>query len=250
MSSLTHSFERRLPLTGAYNVRDLGGYLTQDGRATQWGRFFRADGLHRLTEDDRKALLDKGLGTVVDLRHEHEVSRFKNVFSDSDEVAYHNVSLINPTTTERSDVGSLGDLYVDMLDHAQPQLLRVFQLLASSEDQAVLFHCSAGKDRTGVTAALLLDLAGVPEETIIADYALTGECIAPMLEELRKGKPEGVPEESFEKFLGSDPANMVMMLGHLRGKYGGAESYLAAIGLTEKELDALRDQLTESKKKS
>ncbi|MGE7225596.1 tyrosine-protein phosphatase [Paenibacillus sp. PDC88] len=245
MSSLTHSFERRLQLTGAYNVRDLGGYLTRDGQTTRWGRFFRADGLHRLTENDRKTLLEKGVGTVIDLRHEYEVSEFKNVFTDSQEVAYHNVSLINPATTERQDINSLGELYVEMLDHVQPQLLRVFRLLAAEDGQAALFHCSAGKDRTGVTAALLLDLAGVPEDTIIADYALTGECIAPMIEELRKGKPDSVPSESFEKFLGSDPANMAMMLEHLDAKYGGAESYLASIGLTIQEIDALRSKLLE-----
>ncbi|MEF2968562.1 tyrosine-protein phosphatase [Paenibacillus sp. M1] len=243
MTSLTHSFERRLALTGAYNVRDLGGYATKDGRTTKWGRLFRADGLHKLTEDDQKALLGKGLRTVIDLRHEQELKQFRNVFSDSNEVAYHNVSLVNPATSTRRDITCLGDLYVDMLDNVQPQLLRVFQLLAAGEGQAALFHCAAGKDRTGVTAALLLDLADVPEETIVADYALTGECIAPIMEELRKGKPEGVPDESYDIFLASDPSNMVMMLEHLQAKYSGAASYLAAIGLSESELEALRRKL-------
>ncbi|MCJ8013513.1 tyrosine-protein phosphatase [Paenibacillus sp. KQZ6P-2] len=245
MSSVTHSLERRLSLSGAYNVRDLGGYSTMDGRTIHWGRFYRADGLHKLTEDDQKALLVRGLHTVIDLRHEHELKQFKNVFSDSNEVAYYNVSLVNPATTNRKDIHTLGDLYIDMLDNVQPELLRVFQLLASGGGQAVLFHCSAGKDRTGVTAALLLGLAGVPEETIIADYSLTGECIAPLMEELRKGKPEGLPDESYDKFLGSDPGNMIMMLEHLKAKYGGAENYLASIGLTEPELNALRAKLLE-----
>lgn len=243
MNLQTPPFERRLPLEGAFNVRDLGGYPAMDGRMTQPGRVFRADGLHKLTAADQQYLLEQGIGKIVDLRHEHELLKLRNVFADSSRLTYHNVSLVNPATATGPDIHSLGEMYIDMLDHAQAPLLQVFELLAERMEEKVLFHCAAGKDRTGVTAALLLDLAGVPHEYIIADYALTAECIAPILPELLKDKPEAVPYEAYVKFMGSDPLNMEMMLEHLDKLYGGAEKYLSLIGLSGEQIAALKGKL-------
>jgi Protein tyrosine/serine phosphatase len=242
MTAITQPTERRIPLEGAFNVRDLGGYAATGGKTTQWGRIFRADGLHKLTAQDQLELLNRGIRTVVDLRHEHEVREFRNVFADSDVVSYHNISLINPAATTRRDIRCLGDMYMDMVDNAQPLLKQVMELLAEKEGGA-LFHCSAGKDRTGVVSGLLLGLAGVSRETIVADYELTGPNIVPIMGELRKGIPDIVPEEMAQELLGCAPSNMVMLLDHLEERYGGAEAYLRGIGLTEEQLGKLRSKL-------
>lgn len=237
--------ERIISLEGACNVRDLGGYQTKEGREIQWGRFYRGDGQHKLTEHDQELLLGRGIHTVIDLRHAQEVSVAKDAFADSDKVAYHNVDLLNPATTNQPQVNSLGDLYVSMLDNSQDAFLRIFEILANPSDEAVLFHCTAGKDRTGMVAALLLDLAGVPHTTIIEDYAMTAECLLPIMDELRAGRPEGMPADLYERLLGCDPSNMEMMLQHLHAAFGGSERYLAAIGLSEEKVQVLKQKLLE-----
>ncbi|EPY05958.1 protein tyrosine/serine phosphatase [Paenibacillus alvei TS-15] len=237
--------ERIISLEGACNVRDLGGYQTKEGREIQWGHFYRGDGQHKLTEHDQELLLGRGIHTVIDLRHAQEVIVAKDAFADSDNVAYHNVDLLNPTTTNQPQVNSLGDLYVSMLDNSQDAFLRIFEILANPSDEAVLFHCTAGKDRTGMVAALLLELASVPHTTIIEDYAMTAECLLPIMDELRAGRPEGMPADLYERFLGCDPSNMEMMLQHLHAAYGGTERYLAAIGLSEEKVQILKQKLLE-----
>jgi protein-tyrosine phosphatase len=237
---------RVIKLDGAYNMRDLGGYETKDGQVTKWGRFFRADGLHKLTEADQRYVLDQQVKLIVDLRHTQELEKDPNVFAASEKVAYHHVSLINPATPDVLHVQSLGELYVDMLDKSQPQLREVFEHLANKAEAVSLFHCTAGKDRTGVVSALLLDTAQVPHETIINDYSLTAECLAPMVDEMRQkhlGNADSAAIEMFERFMGSAPDNMVMMLEHLYNRYGSAEKYLLSIGITEEQVDVLKRKL-------
>lgn len=237
---------RIIELEGACNVRDLGGYKAVNGREIQWGRFYRGDGQHKLTQQDQELLLERGIHTVIDLRYAQELAVAKDAFADSDQVAYYNVDLINPATTNKPHVTSLGELYVSMLDNSQAAFLRVFELLTDHSGEAVLFHCTAGKDRTGMVAALLLDLAGVPHATIIEDYAMTAECLIPIMNDLRASRPKGMPVDLYERFLGCDPSNMEMMLQHLHAKYGGSERYLAAIGLPEGKVQALRQKLLEA----
>lgn len=238
---------RVLQVEGAYNVRDLGGYRTKDGRKTRFGAIYRADGLHRLTPTGQRVIEDLGVRTVIDLRHGRELLENKSVFEGSGNVAYRIVSLLNPVSPYTRQMDSLGDVYIGLLEDCQPELRRVFAMLAESErgDEAVLFHCAVGKDRTGVVAALLLELAGVERESIIEDYTLTAMCIAPLLEQLRRGRPPMVPEDEYEKLLGCEPSNMREMLRHLEQNYGNAEQYLLAIGLRPGQVQAVKERLLE-----
>ncbi|CAM4380667.1 tyrosine-protein phosphatase [Paenibacillus typhae] len=246
MTTTTNYTVRLLQLDGAYNVRDIGGYGTTDGGVVQTGRLFRADGLHRLTERDQQSLLGRGVRTIIDLRHGDELLQKRNVFADSADVAYHNVSLINPATTMAADIRSLGDMYKNMLDQCGPQLSRVFELISQAEAEGVLFHCAAGKDRTGVVAGLLLDLAGVPVPSIVADYAETETNLLPLMEEFRAEMPEMMQGGAYDAFLGSAPENMELMLDHLHRVYGGAESYLLSVGLSKLQIDSLKKKLLEA----
>lgn len=243
MTTSTDSNKRLLRLEGAYNVRDIGGYLTAEGHIVQTGRFLRADGLHRLTSDDQDTILGIGVRTVIDLRHAKELAEKRNVFNGSARANYYNISLINPATSTNANIRSLGDMYVNMLDECGPLLREVFERMAEAEGDGVLFHCAAGKDRTGVVAALLLDLAGVERSVIIADYAETEVNLSPIMDELRQDRPEQIPADMYERFLGSAPSNMELMLNHLHGAFGGANSYFARIGLSEEQIAGLKRML-------
>lgn len=240
------TINRKMEVAGAFNVRDLGGYPTGGGRETAWGRFYRADGLHAVTEAGRQALLDAGVRTIVDLRHAGELAASPNVFAGSDRIAYHHVSLINPASFAAVRVRSLAEMYIGLLDNGYASLRAILEALAGEADGSALFHCTAGKDRTGIVAGLLLDLAGVPPETIADDYAQTAANIAPIMGQLRAGRPIGVPEEAYERFLGCDRDHMLEMLAHLHNRYGGAETYLLEAGLNADRLAILKARLLEA----
>ncbi|MCR8642726.1 tyrosine-protein phosphatase [Paenibacillus sp. N1-5-1-14] len=245
MSSTTSiSNSRHIPVTGAYNVRDLGGYETKTGQTTRWGVFYRADGLHQLSEDSTQALIDRNIHTVIDLRSSFEVDKQKDVFDGMDGVHYINIALINPAKPKDIKITSLYDMYVELVDYSQELILQVFKQFLEVKDGAILFHCTAGKDRTGVIAALLLELLGVPEKTIVEDYALTASCIAPILPAMREARPSFVPEEMYERFLGCEPEYMEQLLHYMHEKYGSSEAYLRHIGLSEDELAELKSKFT------
>lgn len=245
METTIPSHDRLLRLEGAYNVRDIGGYQAMDGRSVQRGRFLRADGLHRLTAQDQDTIIGYGIDTIIDLRHDQELAAKRNVFAGSARVAYYNLSLINPAHASLYEIRTLGDMYVHMLDDCGTVLREVFVRLAEAREGA-LFHCAAGKDRTGVVAALLLALAGVEPAQIVDDYAETERNLAPIMAELRADRPSVIPEDAYEQYLGSAPVHMEQMLVHLAQRYGDAQAYLYAIGLTMPQLERLQRKLLEA----
>ena len=187
------TIDRLIALEGAVNFRDLGGYVTADGQRTRWRVLFRADGLGELTEPDLAVLRQLGIRTVVDLRsgYELEQSRF-NV--EAHPVEFHHFPFIDqlPDVEEwDSRPGLLGSQYTEMLDDAMPQIVGALEVLAASEARPAVFHCTAGKDRTGLLSALVLLLLGVPEETVVADYALSGAAMARLRDKLILKYPDG-----------------------------------------------------------
>ena len=248
---------RRLDLEGAYNIRDLGGYPTLDGRRTRWGSFLRADGLHALTVESQDALIDYGVRTVVDLRLTREVEPRPNVFAARPEVSYHRENVLGDDFLEAAfpDVGAvasrLGDIYTMVLDERQPVLRRVLGLLAGSGPSVAMYHCTAGKDRTGVVSALLLGLAGVPHETIAEDYALSARFLLDRYldllatGEMRTERPlEEITWQTYRDEFCPQSA-MLRVLRHLDDRYGGFEKYVRSIGVTPAEIEAIRTGLVE-----
>lgn len=239
---------RHIPLEGAYNVRDIGGYPTQSGRETRWYTFFRADALNALTPAAQQQLLDYGLRTVIDLRSDHELAQEPNVFAQSDAVRYLNIPLLSGRGSHNGNPGEmprdLVTVYKYILDDAQPKVCEVMSAICEADAFPVLVHCTAGKDRTGVIAALMLDLAGVTDELIAEDYALTGQYLGPRMDAIRKNAAEaGRDMSAFEALLLSEPIAMMMTLRYLDETYGGAESYLRHIGLTDSQIAHLRTVL-------
>ena len=235
--------ERHIVIEGAYNIRDLGGYHTPVG-PTRYRRVLRADGLHRLGQPQLDQLRNEGVGTVIDLRRAEELAHAPNPFSARSDVRYHNISLFEQLapTDYKGDV--LHEIYVLALTSRQAQLRAILGVIAGAEDGAVLFHCTAGKDRTGIVAALLLGLAGVTPEDIVEDYAMTGALIAPMIEEMVDvARSRGRDIEKFRPMLRCDPETMTATLLYIEQNFGTMERYLETIGVSQSEMDALRRRL-------
>ncbi|MFN8419937.1 MAG: tyrosine-protein phosphatase [Anaerolineae bacterium] len=243
---------RHIPLDGCYNLRDIGGYPTRDGKMTRWRTVYRSDSLHRLTADSQNTLLSDGLKTIIDLRFPEEVQHDPNVFAASTALRYHHIPLIlrDPVQPNgdgrRHDVPpSLYAIYLSIIESYQSQVRAVLTTLSESSFP-VLIHCTAGKDRTGVIIALLLGLAGVEPETIVEDYALTSTYLTPLVESLKQRSVElGIDPEVYAKMLETPPQAMHDTLIHIASAYGGVEAYLHAIGLTDQQLKTLRDRLVE-----
>ncbi len=235
---------RHLPVDGTFNIRDLGGYAAGEGQ-TRWRQVFRADGLHRIDMAGMDQLIAEGVATVIDLRHPNELVSQPNPFSANARVAYHNVSLFEHLApVPKSSTDMLFDLYRTALTHRQTAIAEVMTIIANSPDGAVLFHCTAGKDRTGIISALLLAVAGVEAALIVEDYALTGDLIAPMVEQIvADATARGADEASFRPLLASNPATMAATIAHIEATYGSATAYLEAIGLSGTSIDRLRNRL-------
>ncbi len=224
-------------LEGCFNFRDLGGYRTADGRTFRTGQVFRSDGLQALTETDLDHLCGEvGLGLVIDLRSSDEVAedgsggiaeraevRRVPLFERARSGGAERVARAMPT--------NMGELYFLMLQAAREPIVRVVEALAETDVPAV-FHCAAGKDRTGVISSLLLSLVGVPEDTIVADYAFSRQNIDQINARLAESPTyqrwmQELPEGAYD----ADPAAMVHFLDRVRSEFGGMAGWAEDAGL-------------------
>jgi protein-tyrosine phosphatase len=244
----TQDVSRHLPINGAYNIRDLGGYAAASGR-TRWRAVLRADALHRVDAAGVAALVAEGVRTVIDLRLAAELEAAPNPFRTHETVRYMNIPLFEKTTAPEvkgPDEDVLLELYNLALAQRQDAIRTVLEAIAAAEDGVVMFHCTAGKDRTGIIAALLLGIGGVDSETISEDYSLTYERIAPMLAELlNDARARGADVTKVEPMLQSRIETMRNFLAHIEDVYGGIDAYLEAIGITTEIKTRLRARLVE-----
>lgn len=243
--------QRVIALSGAHNVRDLGGYETGLGRPTLWRRFLRADGLHHLSGSDIDRLQNEGLRTVIDLRSTAERAADPNPFEGVGGIAYHPQAMFDaldptlgaPRAPHPAD--PLLDFYLTALDERGTAIAAIMDRMASAPDGAVLFHCTAGKDRTGIIAALLLSLVRTPEAQIIADYVMTEKRIAALVAQfLRTAEERGNDVEAYRPMLECRPETMHAMLSHLEIGHGGTDGYFDRIGLSGETRLALIERLT------
>ena len=238
-----HQANRQLILEGAFNVRELGGLVIHAGQRTSTGQFLRADSLHALSPVSQTTLLEYGLKTVIDLRTSQEILQEPNPFAHHENVKYVHISLFETIMQNQNanTMSSLESIYIAALDHCQPAIRGVLETLATSPS-VTLFHCTAGKDRTGIVSALLLANAGVSSEVIIQDYCLTEELAKPMLERLlHEAVNKGLDKESYSQLLTSKAATMQAALWYLEARFGSIEGYLKdGLGLERHTLDALR----------
>lgn len=251
---------RRLAFEGCHNFRDLGGYRTADGRAVRWGRVFRSDALHYLTHADAERLVGElGLATAIDLRTPPEIEAGGPDALAEAPVTRHRLSLIELTAElEMAEAEQLlphrddrrpeatAARYGFMLRTAGPRIAEALRILAEPSNHPAVFYCAAGKDRTGILAAVLLGALGVPDDVVVADYLLTAEAIQAVIDRLAATPLygpgiDGIPRQNFLPHR----ETFDILLDDIRREFGGWADYARAQGLGDNDLRALRGALLE-----
>ena len=234
----------RVPLAGCLNFRDLGGYACADGGTTQEDKFYRSNCLSQLTDDDIAAVESLGITGVVDLRFPEEAANAVNRMRGRNGVLYANISISTETQADPTNFpASMAQFYIDILHKSGAKVADVFRFFAAHSDMRFVFHCTAGKDRTGVIAALLLDLAGVSRGDIVTDFALTQTYMWDVFMQFKAKLEEqrGIKLESY--IFEALPENMDAFLTELYKTFGGAAAYLTAQGVSKEELTIVRRQI-------
>ena len=240
--------ERRIVLEGAVNFRDQGGYPTENGRFVTWRRLFRSDSLHDLTESDVQTITGTlGLTTIVDLRSINSVLEDGRGLLALSGMAYHNYPFlerrgIEPPTSGSDPGERLTAIYQWILLNAGTLMAQAFNALAQDVNQPALFHCNAGKDRTGVLGATLLSVLGVSREDVVADFLMTNEVIDGILARIKKmpgfqdSTRDGImaPQSAIEKFLDV-----------MQREFGGPESYLLRNGVQQETINVFKESMLE-----
>jgi protein tyrosine/serine phosphatase len=235
----------------AYNWRDLGGLPTTRGGRVKVGRLFRSDTLQELSDSDAHRLANEvGLQTVIDLRLEGEVVREgRGSLENHSEVRHVNAPLVSVdlsvpgTAVPLITPDMLVPHYLGFLTVSSDSFATIAEVLASEGLPAVV-HCAAGKDRTGVVIAVILDAIKVEREAIVADYVRSRETYPQVHARL-------VRLESYGKYLDkqppgvqdSAPETMSGFLDGLHSEYGSGDEYLRSIGVSKDTLEALRSSL-------
>lgn len=217
--------DRTINLENAYNVRDLGGYAAGGGRKVRWHALYRSGDLHWLSDNDVETLRQRGIKTVVDFRTEREREREPHRLPETVEQV---ITLpINPgniidfeNMTTDGAVEAMQTIYRYVVNEAQPEYTVLFQILADPANAPLLFNCSAGKDRTGLAAALILSALGVDRETVFADYLLSEVHLKGKYQSQIDQDPESEPLYTVRREF------LQAALDEIDTRYGGMESYL------------------------
>lgn len=226
---------RRIGLRTLFNVRDLGGYATADGRRVRWGRVFRADGLHRVAAHpgDAARVTALGLRTVVDLRTIAEVERTGGYTSADLELDWWHHPVLSRTWDEDrlepgdDPVAFLAARSLEMIESGGGAIASVVALLSGDESLPLAFHCAVGKDRTGVVAAVVLALLGVPDEVIAHDYGLSRGAMTELGLWLEEVDPEAAAALASlpAAYRDAPPAAMRRFLAQWRRTYGSPDAW-------------------------
>jgi hypothetical protein len=248
--------ERLKRFDACFNFRDLGGYRGVGGRRLRWERVFRSDSLHRMTRADRERLVAMGPMMVIDLRAKEEIADFGRLSPETPGIEWAHLPLIasmslrsgqggRPPTGEELSADQAGEGYYRFLGDGR-MATSVLSRIASAEGP-VVFHCTSGKDRTGVIAAMMLSLLGVPDETIAADYVLTQETLPQAREWIAEHEPD------FFAFLSQIPPERRVLradrilgfLDRVRSAHGLVEGLVRSAGMSDETLARFRERLLE-----
>lgn len=244
---------RFVDIDGLFNFRDLGGYRGEDGRTVTWGRLYRSDGLHRLTEAGATAFLALGAVTVLDLRTAAELAEWTWVPpSDWPGRLLHlpllrrtpDWSALPPAEAARADFAV--DHYREIAVEGAAGLRAAVEALAAPGGLPAVFHCAAGKDRTGVLAALVLRLLGVSAKDVADDYALSETATARWQASVTAGGEDDTRSHWAHVPPSMLTANRDTMLAFLRAidvEHGTSTRFAARLGLSPDTLDRLRAAL-------
>lgn len=257
--------ERILTFAGSCNFRDIGGYQTRHGASVRWGRVYRAGVLSYFTAEDEPRLSGLGLKAICDLRRaeerQYEPTRWPDLrtrpLAWEDGTSVPTIRALSATRTR--DAAGMFDTMVNLYRQLPRWMSgRVAGLLGcvARDDVPLLVHCAAGKDRTGLAVAVLLMALEVPQDTVLEDYLLTNQAgdfegfiRDRQQSRLGLGETQGqllnLPDEMRRVLFSADPAFLEAALESIEQEFGDVESYLAQAGITDAQLQQVRDRLLE-----
>lgn len=247
--------ERVLPIEQGSNFRDIGGYVTRDGRVVRWGKAFRSGAMPLFTEADYALVGQLGLGSVVDLRSLEEREVAPDLIDDRTGALFLSNDYSLQPLMANFGKGDGENAYRGMEKLLVPQLRALYRRIAADEG-AVVYHCSAGQDRTGMATAMLYDMLGVDRETILKDYHLSTALRRPQYE-MPKVDPADYPNNPILKyyfnrdedkravaeplFTPSGASHLAQFFTYIDGEYGGSEGFMRqALGLKDADIARLR----------
>ncbi|MDC0071735.1 tyrosine-protein phosphatase [Gammaproteobacteria bacterium] len=244
--------ERHYSFEGCFNFRDIGGYLNQDGKRVKKGLYFRTGRQDRMSDQDLSKLSDLKISTQIDLRKPDEVLDQGRGPLQAMGANYVNIAVIPEGGSDQlsrlvGDTGISGKRYLGYLEFGPDSWLRLFKILANKDSLPVVLHCTAGKDRTGVSTAFLLSILGVSRDLIEADYLLTNLDTARQADfiESTVGYPEGYDRKSMIAAAGVPEEALKDFLDGVELKWGSAVGYLKEIGVTQEQMDTIRNNFLE-----
>ena len=238
---------RRLDWPDLHNARHLDGLPTVDGGRIRSGALVRSDSAQRLTPEGMAAARAFGIRRVIDLRSQREARQWPSPFAGDPD--YRLRPLIDPrreVASPENPAHSLAEIYSTSITRNGPFIVAGLAAIADAPPGGVLVHCFVGKDRTGMTVALALRLAGVPDEVIAEDYALSAVCLREEFDTALARARDATHRRFLVEELSSRPESILAMLDQLDSEYGGIEPYLRAFDMPPEEIDALRDRLVEA----
>ena len=240
---------RRLALDGVHNFRDLGGCATTDGHRVRTGRMYRSDALHRMTDLDVERVRALGIASVVDLRAPDEVAHVGTGLIGDLGARYENL----PTrpaifASSTPPAPNAPERYLGYLTEGPDCFAGVVAALADPGRTPLVFFCNAGKDRTGVVAAMVLSVLGVPDDTIAHDYAATQDALDAIRAASRRDYPARVEawRQMSPDMHTARPETMLAFLQLIRERLGGWDAYLDTVGAGNAQRAAMRASLLES----
>jgi protein-tyrosine phosphatase len=239
--------ERAVTFRHIHNFRDLGGYTGLDGATVRWRRLYRSDDLSRVTGADQEVFSALGVRTVVDLRRPVEIDNIGRIPA-FDGFTYHHVHLDYPSwpAMQFEDTGQraayVTERYLEMAETATAGMRDALRLIADADQAPLVFHCIAGKDRTGIVAALTLSLLGVSDADIADDYHLSERAEAANWEWYRS-RDSNLVDRRWLHITVSPPQAMLDFLAEMRRRQGSIPAYAASIGVTPAHVQAIRAHL-------
>jgi len=243
---------RRVSLSNAFNFRDLGGVRAGASGRVRRGKVFRSDGLHRVDERDVTALTALGIGDVFDLRSAAELARDGIGEFAGQRAHHHHCPLVKISLSPFDpDIDwqtvNFRDRYLEMLDEGGAAVLAIFHALAAPSAKPLVFHCSGGKDRTGVVAALIQRTLGVSDDVILDDYAASEGLLQAAANGVQSRLDAlGLSSSAIAYLTSSPPDRMRYTLDELDRRWGSTTAYLRWAGVTKEIEDGVRRNLVEA----
>jgi protein-tyrosine phosphatase len=252
--------KRRIPLEGSPNFRDIGGHPALNGNQVTCGEIFRSGHLAHLTDKDQEILNSLSIRTVCDFRSKEEIKHQPNRLPNGGSIQYLRLPIVNESMEPTRAVEKImrGDIewftddfmvnaYIEKVDKFHHVWNQFFKYISQKKSRPLVFHCTAGKDRTGVGAALILSSLGVSDKWIIHDHGLSNRYNAEQINTIRKSLQKiGIDAERLTDYLTAPKSAIIALLDHIRKTYGTAADYLLHKAKVKKSwLEKLREDLLE-----